>query len=542
MEEEEWDHAVNHIDEWEPLEEGGMHLVFTDGTRILRINKEEQIERSWSFSSSSWCAAKDSGSCSLGSAIFQQLCNHLSPYTDIPKLRKLSRDDIMYLNKRLVLKQQQERQQQHNINCVDRVLLLRVDHHGNDEENDWTLAMELPDYRQPGRLLWLSSNSFINTQTLSLEIKPKAGYTAISPLVHKDRLVKYSQTRFALQQQLYELGMVRKRWMMNQDVTSTSLYNPLELFSGETKRIRNAIYTLFHCSQNNLKVWKQGSFRIMASPDDDDDNNRATSWLLRNAESVLFNDRDEENDTFVSEEPSPEEEGGARLLDIVTTILCREPFLDKILQLQKLDVIDADGAIIIYERLVQTFCNGCAETAEAMVNTAKWRDDQNDTTMASAVAVIHDVLRNSPILYQGENDDTSRIRLYCDHVQSLQKHMMERPTSSNPSLEHVRLAASRLLNEFQSNDCCYLLRCWLLSLAMCDLSFFVTLHRVNYNKNDETSRTECLQTATSPGCLVYHNEYYFEYELKCIDYDYKPAKKLRSRKEKENLINDRLLT
>jgi Inositol-pentakisphosphate 2-kinase len=561
--------VVNDDEEWEFLAEGGMHLVFTNGARILRINKEPPHcgdDKASSYSSSSSTTTTKNAnhpapprhhdtaaSSPYGDSIIaDQLCRHLSPYTDVPMLRKLALDDhvVKFAAARLLWNDEG------GSSCMLQSRLVLDDNE--------ILAQELPDYRRGGGSSLLSSST--TATTLCLELKPKAGYIAISPLVHEDRFVKYSTTRFELQQQLYQAGMIRKRWMTNdqQSTTTTattsntistssctttttsssrsrSWYNPLDLFSGETHRIRQALIALFQNPQNNLKVWRQqhgeggqGAHKIVSVSD----TTRCGAASMRAAESVLFDDEQKNGAA-----PSSLDDGGGRLLDLVAAILTREPFLERVLRWQTLDVIDADGAILIYERLIHTYCHGCTATAEAMVNNVKWKED--DTTTA---VTIHDLLRHSPIIHGGgASGDTSRIVQYCDEVQSLQRHLVgdqsqQDPSSHQQCLENVRTAARRILSEFQPDDCCYLLQCWLLSLGACDLSFFVTMMRRvddgDTNNHGRSTTDNRLQTATRPGCIVYDNDHHcFEYELKCIDYDFKPAKKLRYLKEKERQIN-----
>jgi hypothetical protein len=116
----------------------------------------------------------------------------------------------------------------------------------------------------------------------------------------------------------------------------------------------------------------------------------------------------------------------------------------------------------------------------------------------------------------------------------------------------------------------YLLQLWFLSLAMCDVSFFVILRelpqcccpaerqeeslfgdKTSYN-NDTTSISSCfrideLQSEGKPGILSFVSQTdtngststrrRLAYELKVIDCDQKPAKKLRSRDKKEDLFD-----
>ena len=53
---------------------------------------------------------------------------------------------------------------------------------------------------------------------LSVEIKPKAGYMASSPLVLPAHRCKYYRTRYALQQELMQKGHVKKGWQRSRNI------------------------------------------------------------------------------------------------------------------------------------------------------------------------------------------------------------------------------------------------------------------------------------------------------------------------------------
>jgi hypothetical protein len=61
-----------------------------------------------------------------------------------------------------------------------------------------------------------------NITTISIEIKPKAGYITTSPLVHPKNRCKYKHTRYALQQQLMHCGHVTKGWQQQQQEGANS--------------------------------------------------------------------------------------------------------------------------------------------------------------------------------------------------------------------------------------------------------------------------------------------------------------------------------
>ncbi|GAX13745.1 inositol-pentakisphosphate 2-kinase [Fistulifera solaris] len=170
-----------------------------------------------------------------------------------------------------------------------------------------TIAQFVRDAR-----LWHSDPS--QNTLFSVEIKPKAGYRCFSPLVDPGRRIKYQVPRFCLMQQLRG---------------SCSKYNPLDLFSGNIDRMEIAVQELFQCPQNNLRVW------------------RGREAFDAKGDAVSF-------------------------LKVMTTrVLYEEPCLSKLLELQRLDILDGDGAVLLYEHLIQ-LCEGQEHVAMELIDSS-WK-------------------------------------------------------------------------------------------------------------------------------------------------------------------------
>ncbi|XP_046960285.1 inositol-pentakisphosphate 2-kinase [Vanessa cardui] len=82
-----------------------------------------------------------------------------------------------------------------------------------------------------------------NSENYCLEIKPKEGFLA-------SNFNKYSKCYYCLKQVLK---------LQENEVENISGYCPLDLFSGERKRMRKAILNLIKNPQNNLKLFKDGN-------------------------------------------------------------------------------------------------------------------------------------------------------------------------------------------------------------------------------------------------------------------------------------------
>lgn len=106
-----------------------------------------------------------------------------------------------------------------------------------------TLGLLLPDYcTLPSHL-----QKHAEGPVLSIEIKPKQGFLPESYYLPFEHKVKASVCRFHLAQ----------RHKKNKgEISSMSMYCPLDLFSGCPQRMNNALRELLYHPQNNLRVFK----------------------------------------------------------------------------------------------------------------------------------------------------------------------------------------------------------------------------------------------------------------------------------------------
>jgi hypothetical protein len=371
-----------------------------------------------------------------------------------------------------------------------------------------------------------------NHSFVSVEIKPKAGYLAISPLVDPTRRAKYRFSRFAIMQRLCRDGHVTKPWMDGgSSLFESSRYDPLDLFSGDLHKIRQAVQNLVTCPQNNFKVWLGDEALVGVSPA-----RPSPKW------ERLGNDWWSGDDRCCPSATNVE----SFVVDMVASVLDGENILSNLLPLQKLDIVDADGAILLYDRLVR-LVGGSHDDAERLLDDDIPGTPLNDTP---ATSFLHPLLLKSPL--SPPNGSYATMNRMCEETERFERQLNSTLPSlpSKEEMESARLGALRLLEELSAEECRFLLQNYLLSLAMCDVSFFITVYPASNAATAKHLEEPTIlerpftiisnQEQDKPGMVAFSGDTsagiergVYLYEIKVIDCDRKSAKKLRLRREKE---------
>eukprot|EP00592_Proboscia_alata_P021060 CAMPEP_0194425720 /NCGR_PEP_ID=MMETSP0176-20130528/24916_1 /TAXON_ID=216777 /ORGANISM="Proboscia alata, Strain PI-D3" /LENGTH=441 /DNA_ID=CAMNT_0039236107 /DNA_START=359 /DNA_END=1681 /DNA_ORIENTATION=- len=420
---------------WKYVFEGGMHAVFkySSGERkgkLLRVRKED-LTKSAISSNSDYVLF-------FILYIHKVVFPRLKPYADVPDTVELTLDQVAELHKEAL--------------SSGKIPELRRDNWKvtNDSTDPvlYILASVSSDYRQI---------SGYENQGWSIEIKPKAGFMTFSPIVDPKHRVKYELTKFAIQQALIARNIIQKGWMRTSVITHSCSYDPLGFFSGEEPRIASALAALFGNPQNFLKVWnKEGDIAHS---------------------NLVMNKLVEEEKSFLNQS--------------LACILHSENVLSKLLQMQLLDVIDADGAVLVYNRLVE-LCNGERFEAEYLV-------DNVDGDIASE-PLQFGCLKSSP--FQRPN---------CEALDRLLSEVdnFSDPTSKEQSeLDSIYHKSAAIVNKLSKPACIFLLKNWLLSLAMCDVGILIALTPIDQPNATTTTtttgvalKTLQLQGAVTPGMI-----------------------------------------
>lgn len=364
---------------------------------------------------------------------------------------------------------------------------------------------------------------------ISVEIKPKAGYITRSPLVLPENRCKYYRTRYSLQQELMQRGIIRKGWTKDTESSGqliASNYSPLDLFSGSRQRIHKALKELSNNMQNNFRVWCNGNqiFGEYIQP-----SNHECSVIL----DMMFGG-------FETINSSTECDSSARLLDSITTtltnILERETLLPNVQRIQLLDVIDGDGAVKIYQRLVN-LCMGSQNDADELLDgeslcireVSRSGDCEGDRLLAS-----------SPY----EMPKCDHLCNFLDEVHRCHAYFREKERDGCIESDRVFInecyeRCNECLDQISKDACIYLLKNWLFSLALCDISFFVTFRLISgvHTASEEMQNDDHGGFVVCASKNATFSEYAVFYEMKVVDCDPKPAKKLRNRADVEHVFN-----
>nr|KAG5699504.1 hypothetical protein BaRGS_020063 [Batillaria attramentaria] len=118
---------------------------------------------------------------------------------------------------------------------------------GDRVDEDLRSALLLPDFCFVPHTESLL-NSDLHRSTISIEIKPKKSFIIASSDFEEDA-EQSGVCKFCMHQ---HLKCQAGEW------PETSDYCPLDLFSGNRKRMRHALQSLMKTPQNNLKIWKDG--------------------------------------------------------------------------------------------------------------------------------------------------------------------------------------------------------------------------------------------------------------------------------------------
>ncbi|CAH2046635.1 unnamed protein product [Thlaspi arvense] len=173
----------------------------------------------------------------------------------------------------------------------------------------------------------------------SVEIKPKCGFLPTSQFISEENMLKRSVSRFRMHQ-------IMK--LEYNEITEVSGYDPLDLFSGSKSRVSEAIKALYSIPQNNFRVFLNGSLILGGSGESTGRTSPETAYALEDSLKGFVRSND-----------------GLRtecFLQLVSDAVYDSGVLDSLLEVQKLDKLDIEGAIHCYYDVINHPCPICKES------------------------------------------------------------------------------------------------------------------------------------------------------------------------------------
>lgn len=473
--------------------------------------------------------------------------------------------------------------------CAERYITKNTTFHGTMIRNYTVLYSSLPVRPVIDKYRIYNMNLFDLSSFIGVEIKPKAGYISSSPLVKPARRnVKYRCTRFETSQRLMQLGYVKREWdtkkknkfdSSQQPRFKKSAYSPLDFFSihnnteHQEQSIRRALDALFECPQVNLRIWWNPQHNTnqptLIFGNNTDVTEEASIKLVE--DFMKFSKQNDNKEAINRNENGQGDHPTSsyrailfrNIKQVVTQILLQEKTLRRnLLQLQRNnDLIDSDGAVEVYKRLVE-ICGNSHTEAQSLIdsNNFLFKTAQTNFKLARNNGFL-DTPPDCPVL-------SKLLTIIKEFKTKLSvQRWNEKKTHSTCNYENnnwMNQAYTDSLNcvhHLNKDGCVWLLQHWLFSLTMCDVSVFATFHPIPEDKDEHPSSTltkSCVQTKSFPGCVDVeimgdyegetidtfenkkrlapirnHEKIRFSYLTKIVDCDIKPSAKLETRETYE---------
>ncbi|KAK9129810.1 hypothetical protein Sjap_010297 [Stephania japonica] len=202
---------------------------------------------------------------------------------------------------------------------------------------------------------------------ISIEIKPKCGFLPCSRFIAEDNDTKRHDTRFQMHQVLK---------LHQGEISQLSDYDPLDLFSGSYDRINKAIKALFTTPQNNFRIFVNGSLVFGGLGCGADSSNLDRGGELEDMlGGIIQADHGQRLEPF--------------LLLIGETIF-RSRVLAPLLEAQKLDSLDIEGAIHAYYNIFSQSCHVCGDLVDS--KTSQIYQSLHSISLEESVKIVRDYL------------------------------------------------------------------------------------------------------------------------------------------------------
>jgi hypothetical protein len=343
------------------------------------------------------------------------------------------------------------------------------------------------------------------------ELKPKKGILPTSHLLRDNCLAKRTHSGFTLKQRVKRRAWKEKA-KEGAGPYELSGYEPLALFSGNKEQMKTTLDALVRNPMNNFRLFIGGKPVFDAEESDGRPNRRGEH--MAEMEGVLLPffglDQTDDGGEGAAEASQVVKETELKqckaLKAVLYKILAQEPLLGRLKALQQLDVLDADGADLVYARAL-SLCGG------GELQLLKLLDESERAPL--------------PLVPQS-TEGSAAPPLPLPPIQSSANS--EDPAAS--SYGQQRDEWTRWTQQLALAECVQLLHHWRVSLAAADCSVMFTVQPVQLGSGGEDAAGKDVpQSVAAPGLATYKakkgREVQLAYRLTVVDTGPKPISKLR---------------
>lgn len=323
-----------------------------------------------------------------------------------------------------------------------------------------------------------------NVHCISFDFKVKCGLFGTSPFIPSDRRLKLTHSKFELMQ-LYKLAKKIKPVVDGASVSGepawgvfrvVSRYNPCDLCSMDRDRVRKALNALVDSPQNNLRICLDGR--------------HVFGWDKGEVTAV---DLAAICGQFMGSGPSANDDASLnRTLDLLSAVLSAEQTLSRLEQMQAMDLLDVEGAALVFRRLVD-LSGGDWGAAEGLLIVAL-ESPMEDGVLISIAHCLNSV----------DCED----RTLCPSIVVSLAALRISDRTPEDLADQRRRSAHSLLVEMTADDCLMLLTLWMMALVAKDASVIVAVQRVCGAMTESSDLTPYddltiqTQTATTAGVVT----------------------------------------
>lgn len=379
---------------------------------------------------------------------------------------------------------------------------------------------------------WLEGNMNGTNNTLSFEIKVKSGSNCISPFNKLSRRLKLKYSRYEMMQIFRCKGKSPPPAFQY----SFSEYNPENLCSQQIEKVYRSLNVLFHSQSKNMTIFNNGNRESWPEKEIAQHFTRIFHSFLS-----LENERIDEIPFVIS---------------ILSKILVENTVLQELRYMQKLDILDSEGAAVIFSRLTQILSS---EAAARMAILERVEDEKFGREVIPHLLQFArvEICSAGAEAVNSSGSSSSSSDEKAPSAVVMMRALFDLAVNADMSEEQIVIrsdAAFALVDSLDASLCVDLLVIWIMAIIAKDAGVIVSIERLvgdssllvegNLSVDQEPDGWANCYSLTvpsndCPGALLPKIKGLpsFAYSIGVVDIGMKPLSKIHKRYfEEENLV------